>query len=91
MDKLTALLEAHSIDMASNDAVIYDCACGYVSPYGYGMMTVDEHLAHLAEMLKPLLAEVWEAGGTAAIEREHTYGQEEKAKYSNPYATKETN
>jgi hypothetical protein len=32
-----------------------------------------------------LMAQAWDEGGVAAIEREHTYGREEKAKYSNPY------
>ena len=32
-----------------------------------------------------LLAAAWDEGGRAAIEREHTYGREEKAKFSNPY------
>lgn len=32
-----------------------------------------------------MLADAWDAGGEAAIEREHTYGAEEKAKFSNPY------
>jgi hypothetical protein len=32
-----------------------------------------------------LLANAWDEGGKAAIEREHAYGREEKAKFSNPY------
>jgi hypothetical protein len=32
-----------------------------------------------------MLGDAWDAGGEAAIEREHTYGAEEKAKFSNPY------
>lgn len=31
------------------------------------------------------LARAWDEGAGAAIEREHTYGAEEKAKYYNPY------
>lgn len=38
--------------------------------------------------LEAALADVWDAGGEAAIEREHTYGAEEKAKFSNPYRSK---
>ena len=32
-----------------------------------------------------LMAAAWDEGGIAAIEREHAYGREEKAKFSNPY------
>ena len=32
-----------------------------------------------------LMAAAWDEGGRAAIERENTYGREEKAKFSNPY------
>lgn len=71
MEKLLEILEEHSIDMASSDAVIYDCTCGYESPNGYGMMTVAEHLEHLAEMLKPLLAEVWAEGHDEALHGTH--------------------
>ena len=34
-----------------------------------------------------LLAEAWERGSEDRMEREHAYGREEKAKYSNPYRT----
>ena len=36
-----------------------------------------------------LMAAAWEEGGRAAIEREHAYGADEKAKFANPYRTKE--
>jgi hypothetical protein len=35
----------------------------------------------------PDLAKAWDEGAEAAIQREHTYGAEEKAKYSNPYVS----
>jgi len=46
-------------------------------------------LAEIEEILEAaapyMLADAWDAGGEAAIEREHAYGREEKAKFSNPY------
>ena len=35
--------------------------------------------------LEAALAQAWDEGGEAAIEREHTYGAAEKAKFANPY------
>jgi hypothetical protein len=37
------------------------------------------------ELLRVAAYKAWEEGAEAAIEREHTYGAAEKAKYSNPY------
>lgn len=39
----------------------------------------------LEDVMPALLAKAWEEGAEAAIQREHTYGAAEKAKYSNPY------
>lgn len=43
----------------------------------------------IVPVIRHLMAEAWEEGGKAAIEREHTYGAEEKAQFSNPYLPKE--
>lgn len=44
----------------------------------------------IVPVIRNLMAEAWDEGGVAAIEREHTYGAEAKAEFSNPYrATKE--
>lgn len=49
--------------------------------------TVDytEPMHEAGQELLKLVAASWDEGGEAAIEREHTYGREEKAKFSNPY------
>lgn len=36
-------------------------------------------------LLQSAKAEAWDEGGDARMEREHAYGREEKAKFSNPY------
>jgi hypothetical protein len=43
----------------------------------------------IVPVIRNLMAEAWEEGGKAAIERENTYGAEEKAKFFNPYRPKE--
>jgi hypothetical protein len=43
----------------------------------------------IVPVIRNLMAEAWEEGGRAAIEREHTYGAAAKAMFSNPYITKE--
>jgi len=49
---------------------------------------LDTHSGVLRPAIIALMAEAWEEGGKAAIEREHAYGAEEKAKFSNPYLPK---
>ena len=53
---------------------------------------ITEALTTHSGVLRPaviaLMAEAWDEGGKAAIEREHSYGAEEKAKFSNPYRAK---
>jgi hypothetical protein len=46
---------------------------------------LEQHPKALAPAIKQLMAEAWDEGAEAAIEREHTYGATEKAKHSNPY------
>jgi hypothetical protein len=50
---------------------------------------LEDQEGHIVPVIRHLMAEAWEEGGEAAIEREHTYGREEKAKFSNPYIVKE--
>lgn len=91
MDKLTALLEEHSPDICSTDGAIYECSCGHRSHISYGMMLPYEHRAHLAEMLRELLAEVWDAGFTHAEEQADGFAGVSGWPKENPYTTKETN
>lgn len=46
---------------------------------------LDANKGVLLPAIQALMEEAWNEGGEAAIEREHTYGREEKAKFSNPY------
>jgi hypothetical protein len=39
----------------------------------------------IVPVIRKLMAEAWDEGGEAAIEREHTYGADAKAAFSNPY------
>jgi hypothetical protein len=39
----------------------------------------------LAEMIRQAQEKAWDEGAEAALERLHTYGAAEKAKYDNPY------
>lgn len=82
MDKLTEILEAHR-SLYSGD----ECSCGIESYY------VDwwDFNAHLAEMLKPLLAEVWDEGFTNAEEQADGFAGVSGCPKENPYKTKETN
>jgi hypothetical protein len=58
------------------------CSCGEMPLAG-------DHPTHLADALTAAgfgnLHDAWAEGAVAAIEREHTYGAEEKAKFDNPY------
>lgn len=75
MDKLTEILEEHTRFES------YACTCGWQikDDFDYASLT-----AHLAEMLKPLLAEVWYAGFDA-----QAYNQHNNIALTNPY-TKES-
>lgn len=74
MDKLTALLEEHQYDPNR-----YSCYCDTsVELYR------SSHRAHLAEMLKPLLAEVWQDGCDTRDRSEF-----EPTDLTNPYETEQ--
>lgn len=80
MDKLTALLEEHQYDPNS-----YSCYCDTsVELYR------SSHRAHLAEMLRELLAEVWYEGFTNAEEQADGFAGVSGWPKENPYE-KETN
>lgn len=51
MEKLLEILETHAPNYSGDE-----CDCGWSSYYADFVLTYPEHLA---EMLKPLLAEVW--------------------------------
>lgn len=80
MDKLTALLEEHEINIHEH------CRCGWETDYD-----LLEHQDHLAEMLKPLLAEVYAEGFREAEYESDGFTSVSGWTNRNPYATKETN
>jgi hypothetical protein len=43
----------------------------------------------IVPVIRNLMAEAWQEGAEAALEREHTYGAAAKAAFSNPYKPKE--
>jgi hypothetical protein len=50
---------------------------------------LEDQEGHIIPVIRHLMYEAWEEGAEAAIERLHTYGREEKAKFSNPYISAE--
>jgi hypothetical protein len=83
MTTMAEVLAAHRYD-----PVRAVCSCSDFVQVGL-RCDAQTHPEHLAEVLEAAgfgnLHDAWEKGGEAAIEREHTYGREEKAKFSNPF------
>jgi len=86
------VLFRRSLDISGNGSLREDAraALEAAAPRMLSHEREQTRLAHIDAMVnretkREELAAAWDEGGRAAIEREHAYGREEKAKFSNPY------